>query len=302
MESCVHNKRMNLCEVFRRPCREGCPLRKTDEEREYVKTLKGLVSDFVRYSGGGIVDTAYYQHICDWLDGRHIEPKPAEWNTNDKAFIKDCAHILDENGYAASAERLLSMSPVKPAEWSEEDSKRYVSIGTTLETSVVLPKEDYDANMAWLRELVNTKKYSSPKQEWSAEDEKMLARIIERGQIQIPMYETGLLPEHINWLISLPERFNLQPKNEWSEEDKTYLQDALWCVKQAEKSCKDEDDKGACWSAERWLKSLRPRLHWKPSEKHLSALLAVLNDPNNIGSETCHLAITDLYEQLKKLM
>lgn len=37
MESCVHNKRMNLCEVFRRPCREGCPLYKTEEEREIRK-------------------------------------------------------------------------------------------------------------------------------------------------------------------------------------------------------------------------------------------------------------------------
>ena len=46
---------------------------------------------------------------------------------------------------------------------------------------------------------------------------------------------------------------------EWSEEDEVYLQDALWCVEQAEKSCKDENDKGACWSAERWLKSLRPQ-------------------------------------------
>lgn len=44
------------------------------------------------------------------------EQKPAEWNANDKAFIKDCAHILDENGYVASAERLLSMFLVKPAE------------------------------------------------------------------------------------------------------------------------------------------------------------------------------------------
>lgn len=48
--------------------------------------------------------------------------KPAEWNANDKAFIKDCARILDENGYAASAERLLSMFPVKQ-EWSEEDEE-----------------------------------------------------------------------------------------------------------------------------------------------------------------------------------
>jgi len=48
-----------------------------------------------------------------------------------------------------------------------------------------------------------------------------------------------------------------------------------------------------------FLKSLRPS--WKPSEGHLSALLAVFNDPNNIGSQTCQLALTDLYEQLKKL-
>ena len=82
--------------------------------------------------------------------------------------------------------------------------------------------------------------------EWSEEDEKMLARIIERGQSQIQMFETGLLPEHIAW-----------------------------------------------------LKSLRPS--WKPSEEHLSALLAIFNDPNNIGSQTCQLALSDLYEQLKKL-
>lgn len=55
-----------------------------------------------------------------------------------------------------------------------------------------------------------------------------------------------------------------------------------------------------------WLKSLRPvskdsLQSWKPSEAHLSALLAVFNDPNNIGSQTCQLALTDLYEQLNKL-
>ena len=38
---------------------------------------------------------------------------------------------------------------------------------------------------------------------WSEEDEKMLARIIERGQSQIYMYETGLLPEHIAMIIFL---------------------------------------------------------------------------------------------------
>lgn len=97
-----------------------------------------------------------------------------------------------------------------------------------------------------------------------------------------------------------------EQKPEWSEADEVYLEDALWCVDKAEKSCKDEDDKGACWAAKRWLKSLRPvskdsLQSWKPSEAHLSALLAVFNDPNNIGSQTCQLALTDLYEQLNKL-
>lgn len=41
--------------------------------------------------------------------------------------------------------------------------------------------------------------------------------------------------------------------------------------------------------------------HWKPSEHQLSMLLAVIRDPNNAGSESCHLALESLYEQLKKL-
>jgi hypothetical protein len=55
-----------------------------------------------------------------------------------------------------------------------------------------------------------------------------------------------------------------QKPAEWSEEDEVYLQDALWCVKQAAKVA---SDMGACWSAERWLKSLRPS--WKPSEEQM---------------------------------
>lgn len=65
------------------------------------------------------------KHILDMArEELQKEQKPAEWNANDRAFIKDCARILDENGYTASAERLLSMFPVKPAEWSEEDKRK----------------------------------------------------------------------------------------------------------------------------------------------------------------------------------
>ena len=56
-----------------------------------------------------------------------------------------------------------------------------------------------------------------------------------------------------------------------------------------------------------WLKSLRPvskeslQPHWKPSENQMSMLLAVVNDPNNAGSESCHLSLESLYYDLKKL-
>jgi len=90
-----------------------------------------------------------------------------------------------------------------------------------------------------------------------------------------------------------------ESKQEWSEEDEVYLQDALWCVEKAEKSCKDEEDKGACWSAQRWLKSLRPS--WKPSEEQMYSLGSLVNGAREAtkGSRAYHLK--ELYEQLKKL-
>ena len=81
---------------------------------------------------------------------------------------------------------------------------------------------------------------------------------------------------------------------EWSEEDKNKMDVIIRLVEQnsgwPDRAIKEYVN---------WLKSLRPS--WKPTEEHLSALLAVFNDPDNIGSQTCQLALTDLYEQLKKL-
>ena len=50
-----------------------------------------------------------------------------------------------------------------------------------------------------------------------------------------------------------------EQKSAWSEEDETALQDALWCIEQARKQAKDENDMGNIWYAEKWLKSLKDR-------------------------------------------
>lgn len=123
------------------------------------------------------------------LPGRfNLEPKQ-EWSEDDEKKINFLSRLIEfqvkDDEYCFGDGRLISKKeaiemlksfrPQPKQEWSEEDSKRYISIGTTLETSVVLSKEDYDANMAWLRKLVNAKKYSGSRPSWKPTKEQMEA-------------------------------------------------------------------------------------------------------------------------------
>lgn len=116
----------------------------------------------------------------------------------------------------------------------------------------------------------------------------------------------------LSWLKKQKEQ-----KSEWNEEDEIYLQDALWCVKQASKVARDENDMGACWSAERWLKSLKNRGNfpksntnspsWKPSKEQMRCLQAVVQDVNkkSLMSTTGYspaAVLQSLYIDLKALM
>jgi hypothetical protein len=81
----------------------------TSEKKEYIRTLKSLISDFIRDKQPE--DVAYYQRIYDWLDGRHIEQKPAEYLSKRKVY--DIMNKLTE----------LSTSDLIPVE-----SEEYVKI------------------------------------------------------------------------------------------------------------------------------------------------------------------------------
>jgi hypothetical protein len=67
------------------------------------------------------------------------------------------------------------------------------------------------------------------------------------------------------WLRTLPERFNLQPKAEWSEEDELFLGVCKNALSKYERSDKWDANIISVWLENR-LKSLRPRPNWKPSE------------------------------------
>lgn len=90
-------------------------------------------------------------------------------------------------------------------------------------------------------------------------------------------------------------------KPAWSEEDKKGLGDALWAIQQARTVAKDENEMGGLWYAEKWLKSLKERHTWKPSDEQLDALhdAAVYVDKSMFPYPKG--ILMKLYEQLNKL-
>ena len=69
----------------------------------------------------------------------------------------------------------------------------------------------------WSRGIRNM--YQQKPSEWSDEDksfyDSIMCEVVKEGM--------SLTPAQANWLKSLPERFNLQSKQEWSKEDERLL-------------------------------------------------------------------------------
>jgi len=104
--------------------------------------------------------------------------------------------------------------------------------------------------------------------------------------------ETGLRDGQ-KYVLDNLEDYGLCKSAEWSEEDEDKVVQYL-----------HDRDGGMLWSkateiTRDILDMLRPS--WKPSEHQMSMLLAVINDPNNACSASCHLSLKSLYNDLKKL-
>ena len=104
-----------------------------------------------------------------------------------------------------------------------------------------------------------------------------------------------------SWLKSLPERFSLKPKQEWSEEDNNALVlfHELISFGYTERFC----DAQTAEDMRRWLnerlKSLRPQPHWKPSDEQMIALRSTMYDYEDVS---WYNTLASLYEDLKKLL
>lgn len=164
--------------------------------------------------------------------------------------------------------------------------------------------------------------------EWSEEDKYILKNIHDFvKENTINPNRVNCAKECLNWLNSLPERFNLQPKTEWSEEDKKRIKQLIYdteFIKAHYEKRKEElgeqfnnfciED---CDEQIDWLKSLLPPKYcencklkrsienWKPSEEQMEEYRYWYRNFIESGlaspSSKAITVLGELLEQLEKL-
>ena len=317
----------------------------TDDEKEYIRTIKGIISDFIRDKKPE--DVAYYQRIYDWLDGRHIEQekevkdpfdeeqfrrgyeagkKDAEKEINTqllhwrervnekmekeafpdyeiKAIADDIVSGLKASGDVR--ENIHNAMEQKPAEWVlPEDFEEAVYKVANFISPFDSQEELRKVSHRFAEQLLSlAKKELYKPAEWSEEDSDNLERVVNYlwmlddyvgDDCAMPQGKTDKIRGNIQgilspWIKSLPERFTLQPKQKWSEEDEMYLSQAIETLERENYLVLAEK-----------LKSLRSKSHWKPSEEQMKALNALncCGDLSYIGQQS---QLISLYNDLKKL-
>lgn len=139
---------------------------------------------------------------------------------------------------------------------------------------------------------------------WSEEDEKIYNRIYDivhsaaytNYDVDDDGKECGEYAKLTAWLKSLKGRVQLQPKQEWSEEDNAMLVNLVaWIEGKWGTLGGKVGGKEAYIS---FLKSIQERYAWKPSGEQIKALKEVVDEHFDIDGG----ALWHLYDDLKKLM
>lgn len=149
--------------------------------------------------------------------------------------------------------------------------------------------------------------------EWSKEDDNCLSIIIaEFSKCSGRTVSKDTWMRCNDFLNSLKDRVSPQPKQEWNEEDEEYLNFVIDAMKILQVKCTENEIKRHSNSQAapyygkviNWLKSLKQRIGWKPSDEQMDALWNKISNDNLPNSEkeiSQQVALTELYEQLKKL-
>lgn len=234
----------------------------SDAEKEYVRILKSIISDFVRDRMPK--NTLLYQDIFDWLDGRHIEQKSDnyseerklnhEWTSEDWSMLCDICRYIEGTGCSSG------ITNQERAAWLRELPKRFSLEGKEQEPVEI---DEYEIIKKHITDDVLSSEVNKRLNEcgwyvtdekpakWSKEDEENISTLIEVVHERMGLSEKRK-QYYEKWLKSLRP----QQKVEWSEEDEEIFNNII------------EKAKGGHWievNEITWLithfKSLRPQPH-----------------------------------------
>ena len=182
---------------------------------------------------------------------------------------------------ATKEQRELLFQKMKEAgyEWNEKE-KRPIKVPKTKEETGIL------------KQLIDEEKSA-----WDEEDVHNIQHID-----SVLFYDKDLQEDTRtrlrNWIKSLKDRVQPQPKQEWNKAGRNYLEAAIAFIEQ--------NNQFNYWNGVykkdviTFLRNLRPQNTWKPSEEQMEALANALSLAKNCGEENAF-DLRTLYEQLKKL-
>ena len=182
----------------------------------------------------------------DYVDGVKEYNSEPTWDLIQTAVCY--GYHLGANHQVLDDEHLLSAIQVQFASHAKvENGKRYAKL-------------TWDEFKKIIFELYSCNKQKEQKPaEWNEEDLQHRQWILEclaDGERKVPEFAEQYQAA-FNWLKSLPERFNLQPKQEWSEEDKD-MRDTI--IRDLKRLGGDIVNVKPAYKAEvDWLKSLHPQ-------------------------------------------
>jgi len=261
--------------------------------------------------GDASIDGNDYNEIFAWLKKKKIpEGSPTP----------DLTTMLVPNRY----------NEQKPAEWSEEDKKKLNRIyeilghaaddkGFLTSKRIIGDKEAVELQ-DWLKDLPNRISLQ-PKQEWSAEDKGVIEEaaalalgwvyptvciklnsILSRVKsaewsediIRKAIKEVGLTQHQIDWF-----KTNVfPPKQEWSEEDSRMIETIIDHLERHKHYLMNTLNIESC---QEWLKSLRNRYLWKPSEEQMAYLAKAILYCIPEGDDKTVSVMKELHKELNQL-
>lgn len=263
-----------------------------------------VASDGSIFLFAGVVDCAckYYAALAtDNYVKINKEAKDGYWETS-RAVIPATKEQRDkfekamsDAGYEFDFDKKESKKIEKPKEKSVITSLKDFQEAFELKArqyDIELPNRGYDIH-AMCKELYSLLIEQNPT--WSEEDEKMIWAIplIIKSYPNQEMFYGYSKEKLISWIESFKERVLPQSQQDWSEEDdRIYrgLHNLIYSTPYCD-SRKELSD---------WLKSLKERHTWKPSDEQVDALNWALSLAKNC-CEDCAFDLRTLQEQLKKL-